>query len=188
MSCNASLRMWSSAEASPADLRPLRQCSSFTPSAPHCCSGYPGISAAALQARCMTYCRSLMTRFQLMVAVEIALHLVRDIGGSTRFRALLCLLLLGTASVFTWIALVLLPHRIPTDRLQLFAWFAMLALFGAILKGTRSPNLTRISAGLAAFSLVQFSALAGRAVAFHNRNTAQYAACHTCRPSVISQY
>ncbi len=113
---------------------------------------------------------------QLMVAVEIALHLVRDIGGSTRFRALLCLLLLGTASVFTWIALVLLPHRIPTDRLQLFAWFAMLALFGAILKGTRSPNLTRISAGLAAFSLVQFSALAGRAVAFHNRNTAQYAA------------
>ena len=99
LSCNASLRMWSSAEASPADLRPLRQCSSFTPSAPHCCSGYPGISAAALQARCMTYCRSLMTRLTHGCSRNRAAP-VRDIGGSTRFRALLCLLLLGTASVF----------------------------------------------------------------------------------------
>ena len=113
---------------------------------------------------------------QLMVAAEVALHLIRGIGGWTRFRALLCLLLLGAASVFTWITLVLVPNRISTDRLQLFAWFALLALFGAALKGSRSPNLTRISAGFSVFSLVQFSALAGRTVAFLNRNAGQYAA------------
>jgi hypothetical protein len=113
---------------------------------------------------------------QLMVALEMALHLVRGIGGWTRFRALVCLLLLGAASVFTWITLVSVPNRMSSDRLQLFAWFAMLALFGAVLKGSRSPNLTRISAGLAAFSLVQFSALAGRTVAFLDRNAGQYAA------------
>jgi hypothetical protein len=113
---------------------------------------------------------------QLMVAIEIALHLVRDIGGWTRFRALLCLLLLGAASLFTWITLALVPNRISSDRVQLFVWFALLALFGAVLKGSRSPNLTRISAGLAAFSLVQLSALAGRTVAFLNRNAGQYAA------------
>jgi hypothetical protein len=113
---------------------------------------------------------------QLMVAVEIALHLVRGIGGWTRFRALLCLLLLGASSVFTWIMLVSVPNRISSDRLQLFVWFALLALFGAVLKGSRSPNLTRFSAGLAVFSLMQFAALAGRTVAFHNRNAGQYAA------------
>jgi hypothetical protein len=113
---------------------------------------------------------------QLMVAVEVALHLIRGIGGWTRFRALLCLLLLGAASVFTWITLVLVPGRISPDRLQLFAWFALLALFGAVLKGSNSPNLTRIAAGFSVFPLVQFSALAGRTVAFHNRNAGQYAA------------
>jgi hypothetical protein len=113
---------------------------------------------------------------QLMVAVEVALHLIRGIGGWTRFRALLCLLPLGAASVFTWITLVLVPNRISTDRLQLFAWFALLALFGAVLKGSRSPNLTRISAGFSVFSLMQFSALAGRTVAFLHRNAGQYVA------------
>jgi hypothetical protein len=113
---------------------------------------------------------------QLMVVVEVVLHLIRGIGGWTRFRALFCLLLLSAASLFTWITLVLVPNRISTDRLQLFAWFALLALFGAALKGSRSPNLTRISAGFSVFSLVQFSALAGRTVAFLNHNEGQYAA------------
>ncbi len=113
---------------------------------------------------------------QLMVAAEVALHLIRGIGGWTRFRALLCLLLLGAASVFTWITLVLVPNRISTDRLQLLAWFAFLALFGAVLKSSRSPNLTNISAGFAVFSLVQLSALAGRSVASLHRNAGQYAA------------
>lgn len=113
---------------------------------------------------------------QLMVAVEVTLHMIRDIGGWTRYRALLCLLLLSAASVFTWITLVLLPNRISSDRLQLFAWFVLVALFGAVLKSARSPNLTRISAGFSVFSLVQFSALAGRTIAFLNRNAGQYAA------------
>lgn len=113
---------------------------------------------------------------QLMVAVELTLHLIRGMGGWTRFRALLCLLLLGAAYVFTWITLVLVPNRISTDRSQLFAWFALLALFSAVLKGSRSPNQTRISAGFSVFSLIQFSALAGRTVAFLHRNAGQYVA------------
>jgi hypothetical protein len=113
---------------------------------------------------------------QLVVAVELALHLIRGMGGWTRFRALLCLLLLGAASVFTWITLVLVPNRISPDHLQLFAWFVLLVLFGAVLKGSKSPNLTRISAGFAVFSLMQFSALAGRTVAFLHRNAGQYVA------------
>jgi hypothetical protein len=113
---------------------------------------------------------------QLMVAVELALRLVRGMGGWTRFRALLCLLLLGAASVFTWITHLLVPNRVSIDHLQLFAWFVLLALFGAVWKDSRSPNLTRISAGLSVFSLMQFSALAGRTVAFLHRNAGQYVA------------
>ena len=113
---------------------------------------------------------------QLMVVVELALHLIRDIRGWTQFRALLCLLLLGAACVFTWITLFLLPSRVAADGLQIFAWFALLFLFGAVLKGSSSSNLTRISAGLAVFSLIQLSALAGRTVAFLHRNAGQYVA------------
>jgi hypothetical protein len=113
---------------------------------------------------------------QMMVVVELALHLIRGMGGWTRFRALLCLVLLGATSVFTWITLVLVPNRIFNDRLQLFAWFVLLALFGVVLKGSRSPNLTRISAGFSVFSLMQFSALAGRTVAFLDRDAGQYVA------------
>jgi hypothetical protein len=111
---------------------------------------------------------------QLMVVVELVLHLIRGMGGWTRFRALLCLLLLGAASVFTWITLVLVPNRISPGHLQLFAWFTLLVLFGAVPKGSMSPNLTRISAGFSVFSLMQFSALAGRTVAFLHRNAGQY--------------
>jgi hypothetical protein len=114
--------------------------------------------------------------FQLMVAVELALHLIQGMGGWTRFRALLCLALLCATSVFTWVTLVLVPNRIFNDRLQLFAWFVLLAPFGVALIGSRSPNLTRISAGFSVFSLMQFSTLAGRTVAFLHREAGQYVA------------
>jgi hypothetical protein len=113
---------------------------------------------------------------QVMVAVELARRLIRGMGGWTHLRALLCLALLCAASVFAFGALVLVPHRIFNDRLQLFAWFVLLALFGAVLSGSRSPNLTRISAGFSAFSLMQFAALAGRTVAFLHRDAGQYLA------------
>jgi len=113
---------------------------------------------------------------QFMVAVELGVHFIRGIGGWTWLRALLCLLMLGAACVITWITLFLLPSRIAANGLQIFAWFALLVLVGAVLKGSRSPNLSRISAGLAVFSLMQLSALAGRAVAFLHRNAGQYVA------------
>lgn len=113
---------------------------------------------------------------QLMVAVELALHLIRGLGGWTQLRALPCLLLLGAACASTLITLFLLPSRIAADGLQIFAWFALLVLVGAVLKGSRSPNLTLISAGLAVFSLMQLSALAGRTAAFLHRNASQYVA------------
>ena len=68
------------------------------------------------------------------------------------------------------------PNRIFNDRLQLFAWFVLLALFGVVLKGSRSANLTRISAGFAVFSLMQFSTLAGRTAPFLHRDAGQYVA------------
>lgn len=113
---------------------------------------------------------------QLMVAAELVVYLVRGVGGWTRFRAVICFLLLGAASVFTWIVLVLAPSRISTGRLQIFAWFAMLVLFGAVLKGAKSANLTRISAGFAAFSVMQLTALAGRTVAMLHRDAGGYVA------------
>jgi hypothetical protein len=113
---------------------------------------------------------------QLAVAAEMAVHLIRGMGGWTRFRALLCLLVLGATSAFTWIVLALAPNRISAGRLQLFAWFALLALFGAVVKGSRSANLARISAGFAAFSVIELSALAGRTIAFLHRNASQYVA------------
>jgi hypothetical protein len=119
---------------------------------------------------------SLDVALQLMVTAEIALHLVRGMGGLTRLRALLWLLLPGIAVLCTWLALALVHGRIFTDRLQLFAWFVLLGMFGAVLKGARSANLIRISAGFAAFSLMQFSALAGRTVAFAHRNVGEYIA------------
>lgn len=119
---------------------------------------------------------SLDVALQLLVAAEMALHLIRGMGGMTRLRALLCLLLPGIAVLCTWLALVLVHGRIFTDRLQLFAWFVLLGMFGAVLKGAKSANLIRISAGFAAFSLMQFSALAGRTVAFAHRNAGEYIA------------
>jgi hypothetical protein len=113
---------------------------------------------------------------QMTVAVELALRLIRGLGGWTRLRTLLCLVLLCAASVFTWGALALVPHRIFNGRLQLFAWFVLLTLFAAVLRGSRSPNLTRISLGFSVFSLMQFSALAGRTVAFLHRDQGQYLA------------
>jgi hypothetical protein len=113
---------------------------------------------------------------QMMVAVGLTRHLIRGMGGWTRLRALLCLVLLATAFVFTWITVELVPRRVFNDRPQLFAWFILLALFGVVFKRSKSPNLTRISAGFSVFSLMQFSALAGRTVAFLHRNAGQYMA------------
>ncbi|MGB0013629.1 MAG: hypothetical protein WBQ03_18620 [Candidatus Sulfotelmatobacter sp.] len=113
---------------------------------------------------------------QLMVAVELALHLIRVMGGLTGFRALVFLLAAGAASVCTWITHLLVPHRISAGRLQLFAWFVLVALFCAVVKGSTSSNLTRISAGFAVFSLMQLSALAGRTLAFLHRDAGQYVA------------
>jgi hypothetical protein len=113
---------------------------------------------------------------QLLVAVELAHHLIRGMGGWTPFRALVCFLLLGAAAVFTWLGLVVAPSRISTGRLQIFAWLAMLVLLGAVWKGTKSTNLRRISAGFAAFSVMQLSALAGRTAAILHRNAGEYVA------------
>ena len=136
--------------------------------APHIHGGVAGSLYAALS--------FVDVLLQLMVAVELALHLIRGIGGWTGLRALLCFLPLAAACVFTWITHFLLPSRITANGLQIFAWFALLVLVGAVLKYSRYYNLTRISAGLAVLSLMQLSALAGRAVAFLHRNAGRYVA------------
>ncbi len=86
------------------------------------------------------------------------------------------MLLPGAALLCTWLGLVLVHGRIFTDRLQLFAWFVLLGIFGAVLKGAKSANLIRISAGFAAFSLMQLLTVGGRTVAVAHRNAGEYIA------------
>jgi hypothetical protein len=113
---------------------------------------------------------------QLMVAVELVVHLVRGMGGWTRFRAVLCVLLLGAASIVAWLTPALVPKRLSVDPLQVFAWFVLLVLFGAVEKNSRYSDLIHISAGMGVFSLLHFTALVGRTVAFLHRNGGAYVA------------
>ncbi|MGC1422322.1 MAG: hypothetical protein WA354_17990 [Terracidiphilus sp.] len=110
------------------------------------------------------------------VAVELIRRLNRGIGGLTGRQSLLMLTTLCAACGLTWITLSMLPAGVRADRIQVLAWFVMLALFGVIVKSSRHSNLIRISAGLAIFSLIQLLTLAGRTRAFMNRNEGAYVA------------
>jgi len=113
---------------------------------------------------------------QIFVAIELALCLIRNMGGWKGRRGLLLLMVPCAACGLTSITLRALPARMPTDRWLILASFVMLALFAAIIKGSRSPNLSRISAGFAVFSVLQLLVLAGRTRAFLIRDAGGYIA------------
>lgn len=113
---------------------------------------------------------------QAFVAAELMLWLIRGIEWWPGHWSFFLLTILCASCGLTWITLSTLPAGMRADRIQVFAWFVMLALFGAIMKGSRTSNLTRISAGFAIFSLIQLLTLAGRTYAFINRNEGGYVA------------
>lgn len=112
----------------------------------------------------------------LLVAAGLLRWRVQRAGGWTLRRALFTLLALGAAAGLTWTVLQALPPRMPADRTQIFAGFVLLALAGAMIRSAWRVNATRIAAGFAAFSLLQFVALAGRAHAAVLRDAGSYIA------------
>jgi hypothetical protein len=94
-------------------------------------------------------------------------------GGRVVFVLLISL---GAAGALTWLTLNTMPAHSLVDRLQVYAWFVMIALFFAALKYSQSTNPIPITAGFAAFSLVQIATLFGRAHAFLKHDAARYLA------------
>lgn len=107
---------------------------------------------------------------QVLVAGELALRWITEKGGRARRRAAELLALVAAAGGLTALALHMITEHPLADRVQVCISFQMLALFGVIGSGTRMPNLRRISAGFAAFAVIQLTALAGkaRAMALHS--------------------
>lgn len=125
---------------------------------------------------------------QVAVAVELLWRVNRETDAqeasaketsvdrrkSRRRVGLALLILLGVAGSLTWLVLRFTPARAPADRVQVFLWFVMIALFAAALKYARSANPVRIAAGFAAFSLIQLAASFGRANAYFKHDAGWY--------------
>lgn len=95
-------------------------------------------------------------------------------GRRTQSRAAILVLLPCAALGLTWGVASMLPQKQLADRVQMLAWFLMLALFAAAWKAARSKSLVRIPAGFAAFAVFQFAALAGRMYATAHHATGAY--------------
>lgn len=93
---------------------------------------------------------------------------------STRRRWIALVVLLGVAGCLTWLVLKFTPARAPVDRVQVFVWFVMIALFAAALKYAQSANPVRIAAGFGAFSFIQLAASFGRAHSFLTHDAGWY--------------
>jgi hypothetical protein len=111
---------------------------------------------------------------QAWVAVEIVRRLIGEVSGWARRRGLILFLLLGVAFGCTWAVPYALPGRTLVDRVQLLAWFVMLALFAAAFKVASSRNLRCIVYGFAGFAAIQLAALAGKASAVRKHHAGVY--------------
>jgi hypothetical protein len=114
---------------------------------------------------------------QAIVAIEIAHHLIRELGGITIPRATLVFLLLALCSGATALVLAQLPTHapIPPDRAQTFLSFLMLALFVWTIAASRSTILRPITLGLALYASVSLFAQTGRITAALHRDADTYA-------------
>jgi hypothetical protein len=118
---------------------------------------------------------------QALVAVELTMRLMGDLGGGARRRILILLAALAAVCGLTATTLHMIAERQLTDRVQIFMSFLFvgilaLALFAALRTGSRSRNLVCISVGFAAFAVFQIAALAGKAHAMTMRNSGAYVA------------
>ena len=114
---------------------------------------------------------------QTIVAIEIAHHLIRELGGITLLRTTLLFLLPALASGATLFVLAQLPPHgpIPPDRFQIFLSFLMLALFVWTIATSRSTILRPITLGLGLYASTSLFAQTGRITAALHRDAASYA-------------
>lgn len=111
---------------------------------------------------------------ELFIMIDLTRRLVREAGGWTARRALLVLLVFAAVCGLTGIIISELNAGVPADHLQILMGMAMLALFAALWKSSRTFNPICIAGGFALFSLVQIAALAGRTRATMFRDTPGY--------------
>lgn len=111
------------------------------------------------------------------VALELLLRLMRAGGAGAGRRIVVPAAIAAAAFTAASITLALIPARLVVDRAQVVSSWFFLALFAAACTRVAPiGNLTRIAAGLAAFSSFQLIALAGRAHAFLERSARSYLA------------
>jgi hypothetical protein len=111
---------------------------------------------------------------QAWVLVEIVRRLIGEMGGWTRRRSMVLLLLLGAACGLAWAVLHALSRGGFTDRVQIYVAFLMLALFVLALKAARWRNLLCIVAGFAGFAAIQLVSLASKAYAIKKHHLGAY--------------
>ena len=132
---------------------------------------------------------SALTFGELLLQAAVVLELIwrvsqetagHETGGarelSIRCAGLYLLIVLGAAEICTWLVFTFSALHGSVDRVQLFAWFAMITLFAVVLRKARSANPVRIAAGFATFSLIQLAAAFGRIHAFAKHDASWYLA------------
>ncbi len=125
---------------------------------------------------------SLDLLLQLMVAAEIAQHLVSGKcgvsgkGGWNWRHGVLGFGILGLAIGAGWLAgfVYRASPRVSVDRGQVFSSCVMILLFGCALWSRASGPVRRIVEGFALYGLVSLLAQAGRARAVFYRDTSSY--------------
>jgi hypothetical protein len=114
---------------------------------------------------------------QTIVAIEIAAHLIRELGGITARNTVLLLLLLALTTGATLLVLARLPEHspIPADRAQTFLSFVMLALFVWTIIASRSNILRAITLGLGLYASISLFSQTGRITAALHRDADAFA-------------
>lgn len=107
---------------------------------------------------------------QALIAAEIVLHWIAGAGGWSSRRVAELVLLIAVVGGLMALTLSAVAERQLADRVQICISFLMLALFAAVGISVRQHPLLQISAGFAAFAVIQLATLAGkaRAMALHS--------------------
>jgi len=114
---------------------------------------------------------------QMLVAVEIAAHLIRAAGGFSLRRGFLMLLLAGCALAATFIATRLLPANapLPPDRLQMFNSLTMILLCVWAFSRPVSALSRRVTLGFAFYGIFGLLTTAARTFAAIHRDAHMFA-------------
>jgi hypothetical protein len=114
---------------------------------------------------------------QTIVAIEIASHLIRELGGINLLRTALLFLLLALTAEATLFVVAHLPAHspVPADRVQTFLSFVMIALFAWTIIASRSTILRPITLGLGLYASISLFSQTGRITAAVHRDPDAFA-------------